>query len=368
MEEKISVVFAGGHAATTALATLEEIKRRALPWEIHFIGARRAVEGKSVLTLESQVIGGENVFFHPIVAGRLQRRFNFWTIPSLLKIPASFIHALIVLFRLKPKIILSFGGSSGFAVVLAGWILGIPSLLHEQTTAAGRANLASSYFVRRILLSRESSRRFFPVRKTQVIGNPILPFFAKMRVKIKLGNPPLVYITAGSRGSIIVNSLIEEILRKLLAQVKVIHQTGKLDEAKFKKMKDNLPAALSANYEIFGQIDPNELERIYKETDIVISRAGANSVAEIMAAKRPALLIPIPWSYQNEQRKNAAYAKRFGIARVLDQRTLTGEKLFKEIILRQKNWDKIVGSVKNKKSPDLDAAKLLVNILESENK
>lgn len=363
---QLNVVLTGSHGATTALSVVNEIETQNLPWEIHFIGSARAVEGKSVPTLESQILGGEGVYFHPIIAGRLQRRFNFWTIPSLIKIPVSFFHALTLLLKIRPKVILSFGGASGAAVTFAGWVLGIPSLVHEQTASAGRANLFSSHFVKIITLARGSSKKFFPKGKTEVIGNPLLPAFRELKVKTKLGNPPAIYITAGSRGSVIINSQVEEILRKLLAEFRITHQTGKLDEAKFRRLKDNLPAALSSNYEVFGQISPGELTRIYEATDIVISRAGANSVAEIIAAKRPSLLIPIPWSYQDEQNKNANFAKAHGVARVLNQETLTPQKLLSEINRLKKDWAAIFAKIKGVKSPDTYAAKRLVDLVKKE--
>lgn len=361
-----TIVLTGGHAATTALSVLEEIRAQNLPWKVHFIGTRRAVEGKKVLTLESQILTRENVSFHPIIAGRIQRRFTIWTIPSLIKIPLSFFHALYLLLKIRPKVILSFGGFAGFPVVVAGKILGIPSVLHEQTAAAGRANIASALFAKTVALARESSAKHFSKKKIVVIGNPILSGFTKVRPKNKLGEPLTLYITAGSRGSVTINTLVERILRKLLSEAKVIHQTGAMDEAKFKKIKDNLPAALSANYTVFGQINPRELQKIYSETDIVVSRAGANTVSEIIAAKRPALLIPIPWSYQNEQNKNALFARNFGIARVLNQETLTSKALLKEINLLEKDWGRIVSQIKGKESPDLKAAYSLVEILKGE--
>lgn len=360
----LSIVFAGGHAGTTAYSVLMEIRSRALPWEIHFIGSKSAVEGKNIPTLESRLFSGDGAKFHGLIAGRIQRRFTFWTIPSLFKIPVSFIHAFILLRKIKPKLILSFGGFVGFPVVVAGKLLGIPSILHEQTAAAGRANIASAYFVKLVTLARESSRKYFSGKKTRVIGNPILPFFAKIRSKSKMGNPPVIYITAGSRGSVIINSFVEEILKKLLSDFKVIHQAGSFEKSKFRKIKDNLPVALSANYRIFGQTKPERLKEIYSQADIIVSRAGANSVSEIMAAKRPTILIPIPWSYLNEQNKNALFAARFGIARILAQETLTGDKLLKEILFIKNNWEKIIKAVRNQKSPDVLAARSFVDILE----
>src|SRR3972149_2512208 len=142
MKSKIPVVLTGSHGATTALSVITEIEAQGLPWAIHFIGTKRAVEGKNVPTLESQVIKGQSLEFHSIISGRIQRRFTFWTIPSLLKIPVSFFQALFLLLKIKPKLILSFGGASAFSVIFAGKVLGIPSILHEQTSVAGRANIA----------------------------------------------------------------------------------------------------------------------------------------------------------------------------------------------------------------------------------
>lgn len=363
---EIPVVITGGHAATTALAVVGEIKSQNLPWKIHFIGTKRAVEGKKILTLESQILVGNKLTFHSIIAGRLQRRFTLWTVPAFFKAPFSLIQAFYLLAKIRPKIILSFGGSVGLPIVLTGKILGIPSVLHEQTAAAGRANLLSSHFVKRITLARESSKEFFKNKKIEVVGNPVLPFFAKIKPKRRLGDPPRIYITAGSRGSVTINTLVEGVLEKLLAEAKVTHQTGDQEETKYKKIKDNLPAALAANYQVFGKIDPDDLERIYQEADIVISRAGANSVAEIIAARRPALLIPIPWSYLDEQNKNALFAREFGVARVLDQESLTSEKLLTEINRLRKDWGGISAKVKGKKSPDLTAANSLVEILKKE--
>lgn len=363
--EIIPIVFTGGHAATTAYSLLDEIKRRGIPWEVHFIGAQTAVEGKKIPTLESKLFNDSQTKYHPLISGRIQKRFTVWTIPSLLKIPISFFHAFFLLKKIKPKVILSFGGFVGFPVIVVGWLMGIPSILHEQTSSAGRANIASAFFVKAITLARRSSEKYFPKGKTKIVGNPILPFFANIKAKGKIGNPPTVYITAGSRGSLAINFMIEEILKRLLVDFKVIHQSGSLEKSKFKKIKDNLPVALSNNYRIFGQTKPENLREIYKEADIIVSRAGANSVAEIMAARRPAILIPIPWSNFDEQHKNALYAERFGVSKVLNQDTLTSDKLLKEIILLRNNWEKITNNVKKKKSPDREAAKSLIDILSS---
>jgi len=364
---KKKIVLTGGHAATTALAVVEELAKRGVRgdfWDIYWIGVRRAVEGKKVPTLEAAVFPKMGVSFHPIFTGRLQRKFSFWTIPSLIKIPLGFFHALILLLKIRPQIILSFGGFAAFPVVLAGWFLRIPIVIHEQTAAVGRANRFSAPFARKIAVARSGSIKFFPRKKCVLTGNPVLPEIVEVPPKEKPGEPPTIYITGGSRGAQPINELIEVILKELLKKFIVIHHTGFLDFKKFERLKNSLPQDLRKNYEVYPVIDPTEIDGVYRRADIIISRAGANTVSEIMLVKRPAILIPLPFSFQNEQTKNARLAERQGIARVLKQEELTAARLLKEIGQIHREWEKIVAAVKDKASPDAKAAFKLVDIIE----
>lgn len=360
----IRIVLTGGHAATTALATLDEIVRRSGRWDIYWIGTKKAIEGKAVPTLESKIFSSKGIRSYSIIAGRIQVRFTFWTLSSIAKIPFGFIHALFLLLKIRPKIILSFGGFAAFPVVVAGFLLRIPVVIHEQTMAVGRANKYSSLFAKKIALAREESREYFPKEKCVVVGNPILTQIAEVKPKTEIGKPPTVFITGGSRGSQIMNELVVDVLEKLLKDFVVIHQVGFLDNRKIEKVKDSLAKELREKYEVYPMIDPMDLDGVYKRADVVISRAGANTVAEIVATKRPAILIPIPWSYQDEQAKNAEFAEKFGLAKVLNQEELTGDRLVEEIANLVDNWEEIITRTKNKKSPDIKAAKRLVDLLE----
>lgn len=360
----IRIVLTGGHAATTALATLDEIVRRSGRWDIYWIGTKKAIEGKAVPTLESKIFSSKGIRSYSIIAGRIQVRFTFWTLSSIAKIPFGFIHALFLLLKIRPKIILSFGGFAAFPVVVAGFLLRIPVVIHEQTMAVGRANKYSSLFAKKIALAREESREYFPKEKCVVVGNPILTQIAEVKPKTEIGKPPTVFITGGSRGSQIMNELVVDVLEKLLKDFIVIHQVGFLDNRKIEKVKDSLAKELREKYEVYPMIDPMDLDGVYKRADVVISRAGANTVAEIVATKRPAILIPIPWSYQDEQAKNAEFAEKFGLAKVLNQEELTGDRLAEEITNLVDNWEEIITRTKNKKSPDIKAAKRLVDLLE----
>ena len=110
-------------------------------------------------------------------------------------------------------------------------------------------------------------------------------------------------------------------------------------------------------------VNPGKMAEIYNEADIIISRSGANSVSEILYVKRPAILIPLPRTFMNEQGKNADYAKEFGIAKVLTESEATPKRV--EIVIGEikNNWSEIIGRVKNKKSPDINASTKLASIL-----
>lgn len=360
-----NIVFTGGHAGTTALAVAEVVKKRNLGWKIFWIGPKRAMEGKSVETLESKIFPESGISFRPIIAGRLQREFTRYTIPALLKIPIGFVHAFILLLQIKPKAILSFGGYAAYPVVVVGKLLGVPILIHEQTAAVGRANKYSAVFATKIALSREESLKYFPSEKCVVTGNPILPEIAKIPVKKTLGNPPIIFVTGGSRGSVTVNELISEVLEKLLVGFRLVHQAGELEYKKFQEKKESLPANLKENYEVFANILPDKMPEILGKADIVVARAGANTVSEIIAAKKPSVLIPIPFSYMDEQTKNAQFAEGLGLSRVLTQAEADGTKLLSQINYLVENWQEISEKAAIIASPDKDATGKVVDLLES---
>ena len=363
--EKIRIVFTGGHAATTAISVVEEILRRGLNWKIFWIGAEAGVEGQAVSTLESEALPSLGVSLYSIKAGRLQRKFSFWTIPSLLKIPLGFFQAFALLIKIKPKLVLSFGAYTAFPVVVSAYILGIPVVVHEQTVAAGRANRASGFFARKIALARKESQKFFPGAKCVVVGNPILSDIAKIRPKRSIGEPPTVFITCGSRGSQIINDAVDGTLERLLPAYRIIHQTGPIDYPNFLKRKGSLSGELSENYIVESRIDPLKIATVYTQADIVIARAGANTVSEIITTRRPSILIPIPWSYLDEQTKNAQAAQKLGIAKIVTQDSLTPASLLEAVGEVRRDWEKMAGSSLKKENPDTQASARLVKLLEA---
>jgi UDP-N-acetylglucosamine--N-acetylmuramyl-(pentapeptide) pyrophosphoryl-undecaprenol N-acetylglucosamine transferase len=357
------LVLTGGHAATTAIAVVEEIKAQGKDWKLYWIGVRNAIEGKKVVTLESEALPRLGVKFLPLVTGRLQRRFTLWTIPSILKIPVGFVHSLYYLLKINPQLVLSFGGFASFPVVVSAKLLGIPVIIHEQTSESGRANLLSAKYASVIAISRRESLKYFPPEKCVLTGNPVMKQITKVKFKSKTSIPPTIFITGGSRGSQSINLTIEKILRTLLSKYKIIHQTGGLDYLKFSDIKQKLPQALRDNYEVFVRVNPLEVSKIYSKCDVIVARAGANTVSEIMIVKRPAILIPLSISFMDEQTKNADIAKAWGIAEIISQNNLNPEILLREIESLILNYSKITGRVKLKESPDLTASKNLLVLI-----
>ncbi|OGM15173.1 hypothetical protein A2985_00260 [Candidatus Woesebacteria bacterium RIFCSPLOWO2_01_FULL_43_11] len=362
----VKIVLTGGHAATTALSVIEELNKQGPQtnfWDIYWIGPKSAIEGKKVVPIEESIFPRMGVKLRPIISGRLQMRFTSWTIPSFFKIPLGFFFAFWELSKINPDVILSFGGFAAFPVVLAGYLRRIPVIVHEQTVAVGRANKYSAYFAQRIALARVESMKYFPQEKCIVTGNPTMAQISLVTPKNKLVSPPTIFVTGGSRGSLTINSLIEGVLPKLLTKFKLIHHTGPMDYKKFSRLKHDLPGELKEKYQIFAQIDPMQMGEVYKRADLVIARAGANTVSEIMITKIPSILIPIPWSYEDEQTKNAKFAEEFGIAKVLRQDTLTSNILFKEVLYMVRNWDYFALKTRHKISPDTGASKKLVDLI-----
>ncbi|OGM74457.1 hypothetical protein A2191_00690, partial [Candidatus Woesebacteria bacterium RIFOXYA1_FULL_38_9] len=366
-KERKKIILTGGHAATTALATMEELKiSTKFRWELIWVGAKYAFEGKDILNIEFKVFPKHDIKCIPIVAGKLQRRISLYTLPAFFRLPIGFLMAFLILVREKPDIILSFGGYAAVPVVIVGWILRIPIVIQEQIMTAGMANKLTSRYAKKIAVARRESIEFFPKEKTVLTGNPVMKSIIQVKPKFQLerNKKPVVFVMGGSRGSHTLNSIISEGLERLLTEYKLIHVTGDLDYKELTEKRHNLSFDLRKDYKIYDFVDPMKIADLYNLSDIVIGRGGANSVSEIMLTARPAILVPIPKTWNDEQNKNANYARESGIARVIPQSKLTPERLLKDLFQIRKNWEKMVRQVVGMKLIDREAAERLVDILE----
>lgn len=337
---KKRIVITGGHLAP-ALAVIEELKNNK-DWEIFYLGRKYSFEGEKVSSVESKIIPSLGVKFIPITTGRLQRRFSRYTIPSLLKIPIGFFQSFCYLLKIRPKAICSFGGYISVPVVFAGWILRIPILTHEQTTVFGLASKINSIFATKIAVSFPESLKYFPKNKVVLTGNPIRgEIFKVERAKWEVeSGKPITYVTGGNQGAKIINRAVLEILPKLLEKYTVIHQCGDLDYKDLKFEIENLKLEQRENYILIPYVGPEDIGWVLNNADLIISRAGANIVSELAALGKPALFIPIPWSYADEQTKNAQMLVEAGTGEILPQDELSGETLLTKIETMMTNLEK----------------------------
>lgn len=354
---KISIVLTGGHAATMGISVIEEIKRRHPSARISWIGTKSTIPGSKATSTEYKIYPSLGVNYYSILAGRLQTKFTRYTIPLILLIPVGFLQAFFILLKLKPKVILSFGGFTSFPVVVWGYLFGIPVILHEQTVVFGRASKASAPFASKIALAREESIKFFPKNKCVVTGNPLLPDILKVKPKLIPGKDKVIFINIGSRGSEFISEEVFKVLPQLLKNYEIFHITG---ENNFDRYKD----FASDKYHVFPFIDPREIGEYYEKADIIISRAGASTISEILYVKRPAIIIPLPRSFMQEQYKNALYAEKFGIARVMTENQVETEGLVRPIEELFVNWKKMIGRVKGRPDLDAKASQRVVDLLE----
>lgn len=321
----MKIVITGGHHSS-ALPVIAELRKEIPEVQIYWFGHRYSQKGNKSDTLEYREITSLNIPFYDLKAGKFYRTID---LIRILKIPFGFFQALILLIKIKPDVILSFGGYLAVPTVIAGWLLGIPSLTHEQTVVAGYANKLVSLFVKKVLISWPKSREYFDDKKIIVTGLPLRDSIYKVNTNsFNVGNDlPYIYFTAGKTGSHLINETVGSCLSELLMFCNVIHQCGEHSEFDdYKKLLDqynNLKDTVKCKYFPRKYIFEDEIGEAFSKASIVVSRSGAHTIAEIISLKKPAILIPIPWVSHNEQEKNAEYVKKSGLCEVLHEKELS---------------------------------------------
>lgn len=316
------ICVTGGHL-TPALAVIEEIQRMHPGWQMVFIGRRKAFEGAAMRSEEERLVRALGIPFHGLATGRFQRSWSPFTFLSLLKIPFGIASAFLWLVRYRPRLILSFGGYIALPVVLAGKLLNVPVITHEQTADLGLSNRIIARVADRVLFSRDGG---VPIREAL--------FHPAREPKWSLLSDttfPILYITGGSTGAQSLNALIYPLLPALSKSFQIIHQVGALDLQRARRARDGIAPEDQDRYVPVSYIDVRELSWIYHHASLLVGRSGANTTAEVAALGVPAIFIPLPWAAGDEQKNNALSLVDKGIAVMLDQKTLTGETLAAQI-------------------------------------
>lgn len=320
----MKILFTGGHLSP-ALALIDEIKYQKINAEIIFVGRKYALDSENTLSLEYKEIKKRNIRFIPLTAGRLTRILSFKSLKSFLKIPIGFIKGFFIIKNEKPEIIFSFGSYLALPIVFWGYFFKIPIFTHEQTIKPGIANKIIGFFAKKIFLAFPQAKKYFSEKKVVLVGNPLKKnIFQEIKKPFLIKkDKPVIYITGGSLGSHSINKHIKKIIKKLLKNYIVIHQTGETKEyhdfEDLLKIKNSLNKELSDNYYLRKHFFDEEIGYVYKKADLVVGRSGANTFFELLALKKPALFIPLPWSAGKEQQHHAEIFAKNQIGEIFHQ-------------------------------------------------
>lgn len=363
---KVLIVVGGGGHFAPAFTVINALPK---DWQVLVVGRKHAFEGDKAESLEFQIAKQQHIPFVSLTTGRFQRKFTKHTIPSLTKFPYGFLQAMRILLRYKPDVVMSFGGYVSLPVVFAASALKIPIVIHEQTLEAGLANKMASRFATKICISWESSAAFFPNAKTVLTGNPLERDRHEVTNLLKFpanDTLPLLFVTGGSGGSHAINVLIENCLEKLLASFRVFHQTGDAQEfgdfERLEKKRLLLDKDMQERYLLAKFLSHGEFSGVVFASDVVVSRAGMNTITELMHYGKPAIIIPLPHAQKNEQMKNARFMESFGLALVASQQTLTPEKLVSDCLTMLAKKDTL-DIEKAKAAVKIDGVQTIIDIL-----
>ena len=353
----MKILFTGGHI-TPAIAVADELHARLPKAEIIFVGRATSLEGSGIDSEEARIVGERGFRFLPISPGRLTRALTILTVLGIVRIPFGFFRAISIVLSERPDVIVSFGGYVALPIVIAGWMLGIPSLTHEQTMVPGLANRIIGRFAKKICVSFPQTARVFDQNKTVVSGLPIRRslFAPAKKARFSIGTKPLIFFTGGSTGAQSLNRVIYSAVANLSKRYSIIHQTGRIDFPKAPKIDDNVAIAY---------LDERDYAWVLNRAKLVVGRAGANTVGEIAILGKVAIFVPLPWSAGNEQYENARVLQEAGSAVILEQKNLSAETLVDTI---EKTFSTIGEFQKNAASLALtiphDAAQKIVSLVE----
>ncbi len=374
---KKTIFVCGGHF-TPAKAVVEALLETQ-NWRIFYLGRKKPLEGDKALSLEYLELSTDSrLTFLELTTGRPQRRFTSHTLPSLLKIPLGLLVSAYYLLRYQPDVILSFGGYLAVPVVSVGWLLGIPIVHHEQVPALDYPSKYLSLLATRVLVSFPHLLNGHDPQKWLFTGNPIRPEvfqanftpelekLATLKKKLSL---PVVYVTGGSSGAHTINKTIQTSLPKLLDKTLLIWQTGDSHFNDFDRAVETiskLPPNKRSRVIIKKFIHGSEIGAVFKLSDIVIGRSGANTVSELIALGKPAILIPIPWVHDNEQEENAKILSSAGAGHILKEPNLSLNSFLSELTNALTGLEELANAAKKlQRNSPVSATLNIVSVIDS---
>jgi len=321
--EKKKIILTGGGTAGHVIPNLALIPAlKSAGFEIFYIGSHEGIERGLIESAEIPYFG--------ISSGKLRRYINLKNITDVFRVVKGIGDALRIIRRIRPDIIFSKGGFVVVPVIAASRILRIKSVIHESDITPGLANKLAIPITNKVCVSFPETLEHVPKDKSILTGTPIRPELLKGNrlagfkyTKLTDNGKPVLLVTGGSQGAMAINKCIRELLPEILNNFQVVHLCG----------KGNLSRNVYSGYAEFEYVN-EAMPDILTMADVVISRAGANTIFELLALQKPNLLIPLPLEVsRGDQILNAESFKRQGFSMVLEEKEMTPERLKKDIRL-----------------------------------
>ena len=350
------IILTGGGTAGHCLPNLALVPSlQELNYDISYIGSYDGIERKLVEKADLKYFG--------ISSGKLRRYFDLKNFSDPFRVIKGFKEAKEILRSERPDIVFSKGGYVTVPVVRAAASLKIPVVLHESDMTPGLANRLSFDSASKICCSFENTLEYLPKEKSVFTGSPIRKSLlngdrekARKFVHMREGDYPFIMVMGGSLGAQHVNEAVRSCLPELLKKYNVIHLCG--------KGKVDPTLSHMDGYVQYDYVD-EELPDLYALSDIVISRAGASAIFELLTLNKPNILIPLPsGSSRGDQLLNATAFSKAGYSLLLTEDRMNAESLPKAVDELFENKDKYIETMS--KAPELSAVQTIINIIEDQ--
>lgn len=352
------IVMTGGGTAghvTPNIALMPALKDAG--YEITYIGSYQG--------MEKGLIEAQNIPYYGISSGKLRRYFDLKNFTDPFKVLKGFGEAIRLMHKLNPDIVFSKGGFVSVPVVLAAKYCHVPAIIHESDITPGLANKIAIRGAKKVCCNFPETMKYLPEGKAVLTGSPIRQELfrgnaaaARKLCHISDDGKPVLLIIGGSSGSKVINDAVRQVLPQLLERFNVIHLCG----------KGNLDTSLNGRVG-YTQMEyaSEELPDIFALADLVISRAGANSICELLALHKPNILIPLSAAAsRGDQILNANSFKKQGFSYVLEEESLTGDILLdavRDVYANRVSYRKAM-----EESGQMDSIGAIVDLIKKESK
>ena len=348
------IILTGGGTAghvTPNLALIPSLKEKG--YEIQYIGSYQGIEKK--------LIENAGIPYHGISSGKLRRYFDLKNFSDPFRVLKGYGEALKILKQYKPDVVFSKGGFVAVPVVLAAKHYRIPTIIHESDMTPGLANKICIPSAKKVCCNFPETMKYLPKDKAVLTGSPIRRELLEgdrlsgLQYAGLTADRPVILVIGGSLGSVTVNNAVRKILPKLLSRYQVIHICG----------KGNLDESLTrtAGYVQYEYVD-EPLKHLFAAADIIVSRAGANSICEILALRKPNVLIPLSAAAsRGDQILNAKSFEKQGFSTVLEEENLTEDSLYQAISDTDRNRTQFIQAMEQ--SPLSNAVDTIVSLIET---